>query len=212
MEKKSKIIRNIIIFVVIFVLAVVGYKMFFGKTEKAPALKTTANTTAPATTRGTTANTSVGADFLALLTSIQTIHLDDSIFSSKAFLVLQDFNRPIPADTNPGRPNPFAPIGADSAVVSNQVSTSSPSSITGTMTILNGTLSVGGAATSRWFEYGTTTALGTMTAPKTQQNPGAFAETIDKLIPNTTYYAKAGATIDGVIVGGNIVTWKTAVK
>lgn len=187
--------------------------MFFGNKAKTPALKTTTSATVPtSSSQGSTAKNTVGADFLALLTNIQTITLDDSIFSSKAFTVLQDFNRPIPPDTNPGRPNPFAPIGADSAVVSSQVSTSSPSSITGTMTILNGTLSVGGPATSRWFEYGTTTALGAMTAPKTQQNPGAFAETIDKLIPNTTYYAKAGASINGVIVGGNTVTWKTAQK
>ncbi len=212
MQNKSKIIRNIIIFLIVFILAIVGYRMFFGKKQSTPALKTTTPAGIPASSTKSTGNSTVGADFLALLTSIQTIELDDSIFSSKAFLVLQDFNRPIPEDTNPGRPNPFAPIGADSAIVSSQVSTSNPSSITGTMTILNGTLAVGGQSTSRWFEYGTTTALGTMTAPKTQQNPGAFAETIDKLIPNTTYYAKAGATINGVVVGGNIVTWKTAQK
>ncbi len=218
MEKKS-LIRNIIIFVVIFILAVAGYELFL---KKKPALTGALQTTSgvgSGTQSGASSGTAsmstanaVGGDFLSLLLNIQSIKLDDSILSSKAFTVLQDFNRPIPPDADPGRPNPFAPVGTDSALVSNQVSTSSPSSITGTASTFNGTVSVGGPSVSRWFEYGTTPALGIMTGPKSQQNPGAFTETVTTLTPNTVYYVKAAASINGVTVGGNVVTWKTAQK
>ena len=215
MSKKS-LIRNIIIFVVVFALAVVGYKFFFGSKTATPALQTTSGlgvgtTTTPSATTSA-ASSAVGGDFLSLLLNIQSIKLDDSVLSSKAFTVLQDFNRPIPPDANPGRTNPFAPIGVDSGAISTQVSTSSPSSITGTTSTLNGTLSIGGPAVDRWFEYGTTSALGTMTGPKTQQNPGAFTETISGLSPNTTYFVKASASVNGVTIAGNMVTWKTAQK
>jgi hypothetical protein len=69
-----------------------------------------------------------------------------------------------------------------------------------------------GPAVTRWFEYGTTQALGTMTTPKTQQNPGAFTETITNLLPNTQYYVRAGASIGGTIFSGTILGWKTALK
>lgn len=152
----------------------------------------------------------VGQDFLALLLNVESIKLDDRIFTSKGFTLLQDFNRPIPPDTNPGRPNPFALLGVDGAAVSTQVSTSSTSSITTIGSTLNGALALGGPGITRWFEYGKTNALGISTLPKQQDNPGAFSETITGLEPNTTYYVKAAASIGGVIVAGNLITWKTA--
>jgi len=214
--KPKSIIRNIIILVAVIILGVIGYKVFLAK--KAPAstssLQTTAgagagtSTAASDTTSSTTA--SVGQDFLASLLNIQSIKLDDTLFSSPAFAVLQDFNRPIPPDTNPGRPNPFAPIGVDTAATSVQVSTSIPSSVTSKTSTLNGTLSVGDPTATRWFEYGTTPSLGTMTPPKSQANPGTFAEQIAGLLPNTTYYVRAAALIGGLPVSGNTVQWKTA--
>ena len=141
---------------------------------------------------------------------MQSIKLDDSIFSSKGFTVLQDFNRPIPPDTNPGRQDPFAPLGQDGSTSGAVVSTSNPSSITTTASTLNGSLSQADGGTTRWFEYGTTPALGSMTPPMTQTTPGAFADQITGLSPNTTYYVQASALIGGTTVNGNIVTWTTA--
>ena len=209
---KKTIIRNSIIAVIVIILAVVGYKMFFGGSKPAaPALKTTSGVgaTAPASA-APTESVSVGQDFLTLLLNIESIKLDDSIFTNKEFTILQDFNRPIPPDTNPGRPNPFAPVGLDGVAVSTQIATSNPSSITSTSSILNSTLTASGAGITRWFQYGTSQNLGLMTTPKTQATPGAFAEPITGLTANTTYYVKAGASIGGITVLGNMVTWKTA--
>ena len=215
---KKPIIRNIIIIASVLIVGIIVYKVFLsGPSAPTSTLSTTAGvgstasgTTTAGTSAGTSVDTTVGQDFLALLLSVQSIKLDDSIFQSQAFNVLQDFNRPIPPDTDPGRTDPFAPIGADGSSVSYAVSTSNPSSITPTTSTLNGALSSADAGTTRWFEYGLTQNLGTMTPPKSQTTPGAFAESIAGLTPNTTYYVRASALLGGATVSGNIVTWKTA--
>ncbi len=214
------IIRNIIIIAVVLILGVVGYEMFFANKTAAPAggLQTTAGVgagtsgapqvaTAAAGTQGAAA---AGADFVSLLLSVKSITLDDSIFSSQAFTTLQDFNRPIPPDTNPGRPNPFAPIGSDGTASATQISTSNPSSVTATTATFNGTLTVSDPTATRWFEYGTSNTFGMMTTPIAQTTPGAFADTAAKLTANTTYFVRADAMIGGTTVYGNTLTWKTA--
>ncbi len=216
----KSIIRNIIILAIMAGLGYGGYRLFFA--DKAPAapasgLQTTAglgagtSATPNLATTSTTSDSAIGSDFLDTLLSVKSISLDESIFTNKAFTILQDFNRPIPPDTDPGRVNPFAPIGADGVAASSvMVSTSNPSSITATSAALNGTLIVGDPAATRWFEYGPTSAFGSMTPAKGQGVPGAFTETVDKLLPNTTYYVRAGASVGGTIVNGNTLTWKTA--
>lgn len=200
------VIRTIIILVIVVTLGIVGYSVFFKKdTAPTGSLVTTAGQGTGETLEG-----GPGREFLDLLLSVRSLSLDGSIFSSTAFTALQDFSRPIPPDTNPGRENPFAPLGVDSAAVSTQVATSNPSSITQTTSTLNGAITIGGADIERWFEYGTTTALGQQTQKKQQLVPGAFSETIADLLPNTTYYVKAVASIGGQTVAGRLVTWKTA--
>ena len=217
------IIRNIIIIAVVLGLGFFGYEMYFGSaTPKITGgLQTTAGAGAGTTATPkiatpnpvTTADAgTIGTDFLNTLLSIESISLDDTLFTSKAFTVLQDFNRPIPADQNPGRINPFAPIGTDGVASTVAVTTSIPSSVNGTSATLNGTLLAGDSTTTRWFEYGPTSALGAMTKPKPQTTQGAFTEVITKLLPNTTYYVRADALVGGVTVLGNVLTWKTAVK
>ncbi len=215
----KSVIRNIIILLVIIILGVVGYQLFFKKkadTNTGAALQTTAGLGATAASgtanSGATVGPSVGQDFLGLLLNVESIKLDDSIFTSKAFTILQDFNRPIPEDHDPGRQNPFAPIGSDTTSVATQVSTSNPSSITTTTTTLNGSITVGGSSVTRWFEYGTSSLFGSTTPQKTQDVAGAFAEPIDKLLPNTIYFARADASIAGTTIAGNVITWKTAIS
>lgn len=59
---------------------------------------------------------------VALLNSVSSIKLDDSIFRNPAFNALRDINSTLPADRNPGRDNPFLPIGQEPAT-SNTTST-----------------------------------------------------------------------------------------
>lgn len=206
------ILRNIIILVVVVGLGIAGYSMFFKKDSgSATGLATTAGEgTTAESSQSATANAAVGREFLTLLLNIRSIELNESIFESKAFTNLQNFSRPLPPDPNPGRPNPFAPLGVDSAGTSTQVSTSNASSITQTASALNGTITIGGPTVTRWFQYGTTEALELRTPAKPQMSAGAFTETITGLVPNTTYYVKAVAQIGTQTVAGNLVTWKTA--
>lgn len=53
-------------------------------------------------------------ELVALLRSVSSIELDNSIFSHPSFGRLKSISAPLPVDRNPGRPNPFLPIGHDS--------------------------------------------------------------------------------------------------
>jgi hypothetical protein len=61
------------------------------------------------------------AEILRILGSIETISLDDDIFSNPVFRELEDSRFTIPNPTRIGRPNPFRPIGFDSFVNTNNV-------------------------------------------------------------------------------------------
>lgn len=126
----SKSIKNIIIFIIILVILAVAYFMFFGKT-KAPTnttsssnLQTTATGAAPTNSVvNTNANamtsaeaTKISQEFVNQLLNLQAIKLNDDIFSSLAFQSLQDFSIVLVQPGNEGRPNPFAPFGADEAI------------------------------------------------------------------------------------------------
>ncbi len=215
----KSIIRNIIILAVVVILGIVGYKLFFAKKAAAPAggLKTTSGVgtgTSAAPNIATTGAGSPGSvsedDFVSILLSVKSISVDDSIFKDRGFALLQDFNRPLPPDTNPGRVNPFAPIGSDGVASAAGVTTSNPSSITSTGATFNGTLMASDPSATRWFEYGTTSAFGSITTPVPQANPGAFADVVTKLLPNTTYYVRADALVGGATILGNTLVWKTA--
>jgi hypothetical protein len=212
----KSIIRTVIIVAIVGAIGYFGYTYFISDKSQSTSggLETTAGfgsgNELPAGTSPSLENLDLGTDFLVTLLSVQSIKLDDRIFEDPAFKSLQDFNRPLLPDTDPGRPNPFAPIGTDSSGLSTQISTSNTSDVKGSTSVLNGTLNEGGEGVTRWFAYGTTSSLGMTTTPKPQLTPGAFAETISDLTPNTVYYAKAMATIAGQTLSGNLVTWRTA--
>ncbi|HVT74859.1 MAG TPA: hypothetical protein VHD69_00325 [Candidatus Paceibacterota bacterium] len=60
-----------------------------------------------------TSTNSVDSDLLATLRQLRKLKLDDSIFTSAAWLSLTDFGKVIPPQ-QPGRSNPFAPLDASS--------------------------------------------------------------------------------------------------
>ncbi|MDQ3076954.1 MAG: hypothetical protein M3Q63_02815 [bacterium] len=57
----------------------------------------------------------VRKDLMALLDKIESISLDGSIFTDKAFTSLQDFSVILVPET-PGRANPFAPLPTASPI------------------------------------------------------------------------------------------------
>lgn len=218
------IIRTLIILLVVAGVGYAGYKMFLEPkvvgtdSNSGDGLVTTAgvgtgesavpNTENPSTS--TVSSDQIGNDFLMTLLSVRSIKIDSEIFTSTAFTSLQDFSRPLLPDNNPGRPNPFAPLGSDTTTISTQISTTNVSAILTTTATLNATLTIADGGTLRWFEYGTTQALGTSTNKKNQGTPGTFAETVTGLLPNTLYYVKAMATYAGQTIAGNVISFRTA--
>jgi hypothetical protein len=116
-------IKNILIFVAI--VAVLAFIFFVfvqpSLSNQASLVSSEGNTALPDTGSGanpTPGATPVAQDFLNLLMSVKTITLNDSIFSTPAFISLHDSSitlTPNPADQ--GRLNPFAPLGTDTVVV-----------------------------------------------------------------------------------------------
>lgn len=107
-------IRNIIIFISIAVVLSLGYLFFFKKDEAPDLVSSSGQTTLTVVDADKNiANSQIVANTLPVLLSIQSIKLDDSIFSDPAFVRLVDTSIILVPDGNEGRPNPFAPIGFD---------------------------------------------------------------------------------------------------
>ena len=195
---KSGISRNIIIIVAVAVVALVVYIVFFKNSDS---------------NSGATVSSDVqvtSQQFLAELLNIDSIKIDNSIVTNPAFTVLKDLSKPIDPDNNPGRINPFAPIGAENLVVSTQIQTNAPTLQLATSVVLNATLLVSGKGITRWFEYGTTDNLGTKTSETPQLNIGSFSQSVGGLIPDTKYYVKAFAALNGQVIAGELMTWQSA--
>lgn len=116
-------IKNILIFVAIAIIFVLIYVYFIkgSSDSNTPSLVSTSTsgsaTSASTTTSTTEDNSAVANDFLTLLSSVQTIQLDDAIFSDDAFNSLHDSSIILTPDGTEGRVNPFAPIGTDAVTV-----------------------------------------------------------------------------------------------
>lgn len=92
--QKNKILITVVI---LFVLALWAYNSFFKVDSSVP-------TDAAAQT--------VGSDVLSLYSSLQSVTLEQSLFSSPLYRNLIDFSTPLQSQPV-GRPNPFAVIGQD---------------------------------------------------------------------------------------------------
>lgn len=149
--------------------------------------------------------------FLSTLISLTKIKIDTSIFSSTAFNSLND-NTVILESGIPGRPNPFAPVStglnpikiSDSPVVTNV-----PTQITNKAALLNGTTNNTEGVTSTYFEYGPTPTLGKITPVAKQSLIGTFGANITGLTPETTYFFRAVAKINGAVKYGDVISFNT---
>lgn len=149
--------------------------------------------------------------FLTTLVSLKNIKIDTALFTNKSFNALENNAvkiEPVVA----GRINPFAPISTNktSSVVSvSKVVTDQPTQITDKTVSLNGTINTINGVTDTYFEYGTTTNLGTVTATVKQSLVGTFIKNVLGLTPKTGYFFKACAKINGIATCGEVVSFTT---
>ena len=232
-------IRTFIILAVVIALCALGYVIFFKKDTVANLAFTTTGSTRVDTTALPSNDASATQGFLQTLLNLKTIKLDDTFFSNNAFTALQDNTVTLPQGTPTGRPNPFAPIGTDAIPATPAPTTSTPgapvttpstpqagtttplqtapvaSVVTGTPTAtrttvtFSATVSGGVAPDTRYFEWGTSAALGNKTKPITDTNV-PFGTKLTGLTAGTTYYVRAGITIGTVTIVGSTVNFTTA--
>lgn len=118
-------IKNIIIFVIIGAVLVLGYIFFIKKdTDEANLISSSGAPALPVAGSTTTSGTSTfNNDFLGVLLNIKSIRLDDGIFLSPSFSSLRDSSILLIPDGTEGRPNPFAPLGSDITPISSNAET-----------------------------------------------------------------------------------------
>lgn len=107
-------IKKILIALFIAIAVLIAYSIFVGSEDGGPqgslsSLLGTSTTGQISEQKSVLAN----AEILRILGSIQTISLDDDIFANPVFYELRDSNFRISSASEPGRPNPFLPIGFD---------------------------------------------------------------------------------------------------
>ena len=165
----------------------------------------------PSTPTPSSGDVSSDTAFLASLMSLKDIKIDVSLFSNKSFMALQ--NNAIKIDTvEPGRKNPFSPIDTSKPVniiPVAKVVTDQPTGITDKSAILNGTINTATGVTDTYFEYGTTTNLGTVTQFASPSLVGTFIKNVLGLTPKTGYFFKSCAKINNVATCGDVVSFTT---
>ena len=88
-----------------------------------------------------------GDQVVALLRNLTAISLSDAVFQNPSFAMLTDLSIALPPATNPGRRNPFAPVGTDASTSTVTTTTSTaPSSSSTTTTPPATRASMGGPA------------------------------------------------------------------
>ncbi|MEX2052558.1 MAG: hypothetical protein WD991_02610 [Candidatus Paceibacterota bacterium] len=119
----SKNIKNILIFVAIGG-ALFALYFFFIKgddTSVPPLVSTPGSVVSPTGLTAPLGAPQAGGDFLSLLLSVKSIKLNDSIFSDVAFQKLTDSSISLFQDGKEGRPNPFAPLYSEEALVGEDI-------------------------------------------------------------------------------------------
>jgi cell division protein FtsX len=117
----SSKIKNIIILVVVAVALVLVYVFVIKKDPADQALLTSSSNnpiSSDLSTNSDGSTSQMNEDFILMLLSVKSIRLEDAIFKDQAFTSLQDSSIVLVQLGDEGRPNPFAPIGAESAGIS----------------------------------------------------------------------------------------------
>ena len=105
----------------------------------------------------------------------------------------------------------FTTTGDTTPPATMTVITNDGTSLTTNSAVLNGTVSASAGPIAGWFEWGTTTSLGTKSDVQTSNDPKlSLAQTLHNLQPGTTYYFRAVGYGAGGSVPGEVHTFSTA--
>ena len=74
--------------------------------------------------------------------------------------------------------------------------------------VVSGTL-IGANSNNIYFEYGTTETFGKVTPKVTTSLVGNFSYNINLLTPKTTYFYRAVANVNGVLIFGDTMSFTT---
>ena len=96
----QKVLASVI---VIFVLGYVGFRLY--------------SQTPDTSAQVPEAEEQIGQNILSLVNQLKTVSIDDSFFTSQILLTLKDYSVLLNPEFQ-GRPNPFAPIGAETGTQS----------------------------------------------------------------------------------------------
>ena len=216
MSKKVKIF----IIVILVIAVLIALFSYIGSKSPAPTdgLTASAPSQSDATLPGGAAgspSSAANTQFSSMLSAINGITLDTSLFTSPAYEALRDY--PISLGTAViGRQNPFAPIGDDSSASAApvlQVQTLTPDKIIGTSAELGALVTVNNTSpVSVVFQYGTTDQFGTASAPVTASQSGTALFTASGLTPATTYYVEAVAVQGSTTATSTVTSFTTAAQ
>lgn len=200
----------VISFVGVFILGVYSYfyNDFIGEVSSAEnSLTSSLETNVPTGTGSVTSeNVSVNTSFIMDLATLTRIKVDSTIFKDQAFKLLVDNSIPL-GEAPYGRINPFSPADKN-AKISFILKSIPATSVTSNSAILNGSFE-GSAPNNIYFEYGVSETLGNKTPKLAASSVGNFASMLSGLNSKTTYYYRSVASINGNIVYGELISFKT---
>lgn len=212
MSKKVKIFVIVVGIIIILIWAFSSIGNSPSSSDNA-ALSSSASTVLPGGGGPITSDQN-SVSFSGLLSSISSINLDISLFSNPGYLALRD-NPVVLGTAIIGRPNPFAPLGSDSATPQQlaplQVQTLAPGKIVSTSAELGALITATSTVPiSVIFHYDTSDQLGLATTPITVTKNGTALFTLSGLAPSTTYYVEAVAVQGSNTTTGSIMSFTTA--
>jgi hypothetical protein len=214
-SKKTKIFAIVVLCIA---LLIGGFSLLDGSTPSAApvgadGLDTTGVAALPTGGSGSVNDQSID-QFADLLSTIQSISIDTTIFQDPAYLSLRDHPIVLGSDVI-GRVNPFVPVGTDSGAGTTTATVSVQTLAAGKIT--KNTAEFGALVTlgdtspvTVIFEYGTSDAFGSATSPLTASHSGTTLSTATDLSPGTLYYVRAMVVKGSITTPGNTMTFTTA--
>ncbi|HWC57806.1 MAG TPA: hypothetical protein VG621_02565 [Candidatus Paceibacterota bacterium] len=221
MSKKVKVFA----IVVLVISALIAAATFLGNRTPSPSPESPLASSAGSTpAAGVPLSTSAPSEFDTLLSTVKSITIDTSLFTDPGYRALRDHPVALGSDIR-GRPNPFATIGYDVGTItpstyraadstsSVQFDTIQPSKVTSTGAEFAAQATLADTSqASVIFEYGTTSLLGSATAPIPLSQNGIALFQVAGLTPSTTYYVRATLVQGSTTVPGSTMTFTTLHK